>query len=127
MRCVKSLFTNIQVLCKKKGLWQLYKKKRLRWLLLEIFMLVVPEKGRSSRPLVFCKKGVLKNFAKIHRKTPMSEPFFNKVAGLGLQLYLKKGLWHKCFPVNFEKFLRKHFLTEHLQWLPPKRKKTPVL
>ena len=29
----------------------------------------------------------------------------------------KKRLWHRCFPVNFAKFLRTHFLTEHLRWL----------
>ena len=27
---------------------------------------------------------------------------------------LKKRLWHTCFPVNFVKFLRTSFLTEHL-------------
>ena len=26
-------------------------------------------------------------------------------------------LWHRCFPVNFEKFLRKPFFIEHLWWL----------
>ena len=35
----------------------------------------------------------------------------------GLQLYFKKRLWHRCFPVNFVKFLRILFLTEHLWWL----------
>ena len=30
---------------------------------------------------------------------------------------LKKRLWHRCFPVNFAKFLRTPFLTEHLWWL----------
>ena len=30
---------------------------------------------------------------------------------------LKKRLWHRCFPVNFAKFLRILFLTEHLWWL----------
>ena len=30
---------------------------------------------------------------------------------------LKKRLWHRCFPVNFVKFLRTAFLTEHLWWL----------
>ena len=30
---------------------------------------------------------------------------------------LKKRLWHRCFPVNFVKFLRTPFLTEYLQWL----------
>ena len=30
---------------------------------------------------------------------------------------LKKRLWHRSFPVNFVKFLRSPFFTEHLQWL----------
>ena len=30
---------------------------------------------------------------------------------------LKTRLWYRCFPVNFAKFLRTLFLTEHLQWL----------
>ena len=30
---------------------------------------------------------------------------------------LKKRLWRRCFPVNFLKFLRALFLTEHLRWL----------
>ena len=30
---------------------------------------------------------------------------------------LKKSLWHRCFPVNFAKFLRTPFFTEHLWWL----------
>ena len=29
----------------------------------------------------------------------------------------KKRHWHRCFPVNFEKFLRTPFFTEHLWWL----------
>ena len=29
----------------------------------------------------------------------------------------KEILPHTCFPVNFEKVLRTHFLTEHLRWL----------
>ena len=31
--------------------------------------------------------------------------------------FLKKRLWHRCFPVNFAKFLRISFLREHLRWL----------
>ena len=30
---------------------------------------------------------------------------------------LKKSLWHRCFLVNFEKFLMTPLLTEHLRWL----------
>ena len=64
---------------------------------------------RSSRPEVFCKKGVLRNFAKITEKHLCQSLFFNKVAGLRL--------WYRCFPVNFAKFLRTPFLTEHLRWM----------
>ena len=35
----------------------------------------------------------------------------------GLQLYLKKILSHRCFPVNFAKFLRTTFFIEQLWWL----------
>ena len=35
--------------------------------------------------------------------------------------FIKKRLWHKCFPVNFAKFLTP-FLTEHLWWLVLKDK-----
>ena len=37
---------------------------------------------------------------------------FNKVAGL-----IKKEVLHRCFPVNFAKFLRAPFIIEHLWWL----------
>ena len=30
---------------------------------------------------------------------------------------LKKRLWHRCFPMNFAKFLRTPFLIERLWWL----------
>ena len=52
---------------------------------------------RTSRPKVFCKKG------------PRSATL------------LKRRLWHRCFPVNFAKFLRTSFFTEHLWWLLLKR------
>ena len=29
----------------------------------------------------------------------------------------KKRIWHRCFPVNFAKFLRTPFFIEHLWWL----------
>ena len=37
---------------------------------------------RSSRPEVFCEKGVLRNFAKLTGKHLYLSLFFNKVAGL---------------------------------------------
>ena len=42
---------------------------------------------------------------------------FNKVTGLRLTTLLRKRLWHKCFSVNFVKFLRTPFYIEHLWWL----------
>ena len=43
--------------------------------------------------------------------------FFHKNAGLRSAILLGKRLWHRCFPVNFAKFLRTPFLKEHLWWL----------
>ena len=31
--------------------------------------------------------------------------------------FIKKQLWHRCFPMNFIKFLRILLYTEHLWWL----------
>ena len=76
-----------------------------------------PPKFRSSRQKVFRKKGVFRNFAKFIGKHLCQSLFFNKAAGLRAATLLKKRLWRKCFPVNFEEFLRKPFLTELLQRL----------
>ena len=43
--------------------------------------------SRSSRPKLFCKKGVYKNFTKFIGKFLCQILFFNKVPGWGLQLY----------------------------------------
>ena len=72
---------------------------------------------RSSHPEVFSKKVALRNFAKFTGIHKCHSLFFNKIAGLRPAALLKKGLWHRCFPVNFAKFLTTPFLTEHLQWL----------
>ena len=40
----------------------------------------------------------------------MPESLFNKVAGLRPATLFKKRLWHRCFPVNFAKFLKHLFL-----------------
>ena len=50
-------------------------------------------------------KNVLKNFAKFTGKHLCQSLFLNKVAGLRSTTLLKKKLWHRCFPVNFAKFL----------------------
>ena len=56
------------------------------------------------------KKNVLRNFTKSTGKHLCQSLFFNKVAGLRPATLLKKRLWHRCFPVNFVKFLRTPFL-----------------
>ena len=60
--------------------------------------------NRSSRPDMFCKKGVLRNFVKFTEKHLCHSLYFNKVAGLRPATLLKKRSWHKCFPVNFRNF-----------------------
>ena len=59
---------------------------------------------RRSCLEVFCKKYVLKSFTKFTgKKTCARVSFLIKLQASGLQ---KKRLWHRCFPVNFAKFLR---------------------
>ena len=65
--------------------------------------------------MYFVRKGVLRNFAKFTGKHLCQSLIFTK--GLRPATLLKKRLWHKCFPVNFAKFLRTPFLKEHLRWL----------
>ena len=60
------------------------------------------------------KEGVLKNFTKFTGKHLWQSLFFNKVAGLRLATFLKKRLWHRCFPVN----LRTPFLQNTCGRLP---------
>ena len=71
---------------------------------------MIIKRNRSSRPEVFCKKGVLINFIKFTGKHLCQSLIFNKVAGLRFATLLKKILWHRCFPVNFVKFLATPFL-----------------
>ena len=78
---------------------------------LTVFILtdVVYRIFRSSRPEVFCKKGVLKSFAKFTEKLLCKSLFLNKVADQWPATLFKKGLWNRCFPVDFAKFLRLFF------------------
>ena len=82
---------------------------------------------RSSHRRYSAKKGALSNFVKLTEKHLCQKLFFNKVADLwqatrGVlwknvlyqisQTLLKNNLWHRCFPVNFAKFLRIPFLQD---------------
>ena len=66
---------------------------------------------------MFCKNGDLINFAKFTDKHRCQSLFLNKVADLRPATLLRNRLWHRCFPVNFAKFLRTSFIIEHLWWL----------
>ena len=60
-------------------------------------------KDRSCHLTCSIINGVLRNFAKFTGKHLCQKFFFNKVAE-------SQSLWHRCFPVNFVKFLRTLFL-----------------
>ena len=80
----------------------------------KIFSQLIQPFFKSSHQRCSVRKGVLRNFAKLTGKHLCQSLFFNKAAGLRPAALLKKRLWHRCFPVNFTKFLRTTFLTEHL-------------
>ena len=74
------------------------------------FVFCISSSNSTSHRKCSVKKGVLSEFAKFTRKHLCQSLFLNKVAGLRPAILLKKSLWHKCFPVNFAKFLRTTFL-----------------
>ena len=57
-------------------------------------------------------KKVFLEFSQNSQEKHLCQSLFNKVAGL-----LKRRIEHRCFPVNFAKFLRTPFFIEHLWWL----------
>ena len=61
---------------------------------------------RSSHHRSSARKGVLGNFSKVTGKHLCQGLFYNKVAGPEPATLLKIRLWHRCFPMNFAKFLR---------------------
>ena len=66
--------------------------------------------GGSSHETCSVKRSFLRNFVKFTGKHLCQSLFFNKVAGLRPTTLLRKRFWHRCFPVNFAKFLRAPFL-----------------
>ena len=68
--------------------------------------------NKSTHPEVFCKKSVLRNFAKLAKLTGKYlcySLFFNSIAGLRPANLLKKRLWHRRFAVSFVKFFKNTF------------------
>ena len=62
----------------------------------------------SSRPDMFCKKGVPRNFARVSFLIKLQAPACN---------FTKKETLAQVFSCVFAKFLRTPYLTEHLRWL----------
>ena len=56
------------------------------------------------------RKGVVRNLSTFTGKHLCQSLFFDKCAGVSPATLLRKRLWHGCFLVNFEKFLRTPFL-----------------
>ena len=64
----------------------------------------------SSHQRCSMEKGGLRNFTEFTGNHLCQSLFFNKNAGVRPTTLLKRRLWHRCFPVNFVKFLRTPFL-----------------
>ena len=74
-----------------------------------VFAITIQMTTRSSHQKCSARKDVLRNFAKFTGKHLCQVLFFNKVADPELATLLIKRLWHRCFPMNFAKFLRAPF------------------
>ena len=85
-----------------------------------------PKSGRSWELTIFTKsseavarrcsvKEVLLEISQNSQENSCTKVSF--LIKLQASTLLKIRLWHRCFPVNFAKFLRAAFLTEYLWWL----------
>ena len=81
-------------------------KKTVKWNFLQLNILI--KHSKRSLCQTVSQKGVLKNFVIFPEKQLGWSLFFNEDSGLGLRpaTLLKKRFQHRCFPVNFAKFLR---------------------
>ena len=60
---------------------------------------------QKQPPEVFYKQADIKNVTISHRKKPVLESLYNKVAHLQAANVIKKRLQYRCFPVNIAKYL----------------------
>ena len=78
--------------------------------LFSLLVFVQSHMVRSSHLEVFYKKVVLEILQNSQENTCPGVSFLLKFAGQRCVTLLKMGLWHRCFPMNFVKFLRTSFL-----------------
>ena len=76
----------------------------------DILPVVMLSNSRGSRLEMFCKKGVLRNFAKFIRKHLFQSLFFNKIAGMRPATLLKKRLLGQVLSCEFCKISKNTFL-----------------
>ena len=69
-----------------------------------VFDHLLPYLKQNLKKRCSMKKGVPKNFPKFTEKHLCQSLHFNKAVGLRTST-LKRRLWHRCFPLNFAKFL----------------------
>ena len=85
------------------------RKSEFNCIFYAVSLIAVSMQCRSSRTEEFCKKCALRNVAKFKGKR-LCQSLFRATL-------LRRRVWHRCFSVNFAKFLRTPFLTEHLRWM----------
>ena len=81
------------------------------------YIVIDVTKSRSSRQEVFCKKGILGNFAKFTGKHLCQVLFFNKVVGLRPANFIEKETLAQVFSCGICEISKSTFFTEHLRWL----------
>ena len=79
-----------------------YKNKRYT----DIYLSLNFSRDRNSHRGCSVKKCVPKKFGSVHRKIPVLEPTFNKVANLQVCSFIEKRLQNRYFPVNIVKYFR---------------------
>ena len=78
---------------------------KMKRLCLPLLLLPFSIISRSSRPEVFCKKGVLRNVTKFTGKHLCQSLFFNKVAGLDLPSCLHVCIVFRAYMLTFQRCL----------------------
>ena len=74
-----------------------------------VFAIIINMTARSSHQRYSVRKSVLRNSVKFTVTHLCQVLFYNKVSAPEPATLLKKRLWHRCFPMNFAKFLRTPF------------------
>ena len=68
-------------------------------------------------PEFFCKKNLLKNFAKFTGKNMPGSLFFNKLADMKPATLLKKEALTQVFSSEVSEIFKNPYFKKHLQWL----------